>query len=132
MNDYPRDGGKKMSEVWNGYKMLLDGPQGISTPTVKVHNEIFFVNELLQREDRSYFIPERFFAEATALPDTRTSTALPEKIQLMAIGRNARKLEVSGQLPHLCSAMAKFSFLGRVCCRKRANNLPHIDVLDSL
>ncbi|KAG2147895.1 uncharacterized protein EDB93DRAFT_1059045, partial [Suillus bovinus] len=45
IQDYPKDGGDGMSQVFNGMKMLLDLP---SPPAVWVDGTIYFVNELLQ------------------------------------------------------------------------------------
>ncbi|KAG2086478.1 hypothetical protein BD769DRAFT_1320705, partial [Suillus cothurnatus] len=58
MQDYPEDGGRGMSQVFNGEKMLFKLP---SPPAVKVDGEIYFVNELLQDSSGDYFIPEHFF-----------------------------------------------------------------------
>jgi len=58
MQDYPEDGGRGMSQVFNGEKMLFELP---SPPAAKVDGEIYFVNELLQDSSGDYFIPERFF-----------------------------------------------------------------------
>ncbi|KAG2079913.1 uncharacterized protein F5147DRAFT_784669 [Suillus discolor] len=60
--DYPEDGGKGMSQVFNGEKMLFELP---SPPAAKVDGEIYFVNELLQDASGDYFIPERFFLHCT-------------------------------------------------------------------
>jgi hypothetical protein len=58
MQDYPEDGGRGMSQVFNGEKMLFKLP---SPPAAKVDGEIYFVNELLQDSSGDYFIPEHFF-----------------------------------------------------------------------
>ncbi|KAI0683828.1 hypothetical protein BC835DRAFT_1217128, partial [Cytidiella melzeri] len=63
MSDFPEDRGGHMSEAQHGFKMLRDGPEGIVTPAVRVEGKIFFTQELLQRSDASYFIPERFFVD---------------------------------------------------------------------
>jgi hypothetical protein len=41
--------------------MLFDIPPTLVVPTVCVNDRIFFVGELLQQSDGTYFIPERFF-----------------------------------------------------------------------
>ncbi|KAG1761957.1 hypothetical protein EDD22DRAFT_752234, partial [Suillus occidentalis] len=58
MQDYPEDGGKGMSQVFNGTKMLLDLP---SPPAVQVNRTVYFTDELLQESSGGYFIPNRFF-----------------------------------------------------------------------
>ncbi|KAG2099140.1 hypothetical protein BD769DRAFT_1631222 [Suillus cothurnatus] len=60
MQDYPEDGGKGMSEVFNGEKMLFELP---SPPAAKVDGEIYFVNELLQDSSGDYFLPQRDTAD---------------------------------------------------------------------
>jgi hypothetical protein len=100
MKDFPEDAGEEMSEARHGYKMLLDSPQGIATPTVRVRGQLFFVNELLRREDRTYFIPERFFAKLSASEPGAESTqssgfSIQTHDNLMALGRVAHKTEVS-------------------------------------
>ncbi|KAI9434377.1 hypothetical protein H4582DRAFT_1788139, partial [Lactarius indigo] len=58
--DYPVDGNGGASQVFHRSKML-DVSSALVVPTVCVDNHIFFVNELLQNQDRTYFIPKRFF-----------------------------------------------------------------------
>ncbi|KAH9022937.1 hypothetical protein EDB84DRAFT_1241512, partial [Lactarius hengduanensis] len=58
--DYPIDGNGGASQIFHGLKML-DASSALVVPTVCVDDRIFFVNELLQNQDRTYFIPERFF-----------------------------------------------------------------------
>ncbi|KAG2111384.1 hypothetical protein BD769DRAFT_1674377 [Suillus cothurnatus] len=48
--DYPEDGGKGMSEVFNGEQMLFELPSPLAA---KVDGEIYFVNELLQDVTRT-------------------------------------------------------------------------------
>lgn len=62
MQDYPVDGGLGMSQAHNGSKMLLELPLHTTTPAVRVRGLIFYVGELLQRSDWSFYIPERFFS----------------------------------------------------------------------
>ncbi|KAG2138244.1 hypothetical protein BD769DRAFT_1351324 [Suillus cothurnatus] len=45
MQDYLEDGGKGMSEVFNGEKILFELPSPLAA---KVDGEIYFINELLQ------------------------------------------------------------------------------------
>ncbi|KAH9028757.1 hypothetical protein EDB85DRAFT_1867621, partial [Lactarius pseudohatsudake] len=58
--DYPINGNGGASQIFHGSKML-DVSSALVVPTVCVDGRIFFVNELLQNQDRTYFIPERFF-----------------------------------------------------------------------
>ena len=68
MQDYPEDGGRGMSQVFNGEKMLFELP---SPPAAKVNGEVYFVNELLRDSSGDYFIPEQFFiASYTPTGDT--------------------------------------------------------------
>lgn len=50
-----------MKQVFNAQKILLDIPSEMTTQTVRVDGELFYVNELLQQKSGHYFIPERFF-----------------------------------------------------------------------
>lgn len=96
MKDFPESGEGGMSEVHHGRKMLLESPQGIATPAVRVRGRIFFVDELLRCVGGMYFIPERFFSQKH--PRTKQSSNPAggvEKTKLMALGRVARKAEVS-------------------------------------
>ncbi|KIO08465.1 hypothetical protein M404DRAFT_134486, partial [Pisolithus tinctorius Marx 270] len=61
MQDYPEDGQGRMSQVHHGEKMLEGLPNNLSPPCVTVGINIFFVNELLQRSTKDYFIPKKFF-----------------------------------------------------------------------
>jgi len=61
MQDYPEDGQGQMSQVHHGEKMLNDLPDGLAPPSVCVDSNIYFVNELLQRTSKDYFIPTKFF-----------------------------------------------------------------------
>ncbi|KAG1720088.1 hypothetical protein EDB19DRAFT_1610899, partial [Suillus lakei] len=58
MQDYPEDGGKGLSQVFHGKKMLNDLP---SPPAVRVDGTVYFTDELLQELSGGYFIPQRFF-----------------------------------------------------------------------
>ncbi|KAF8259436.1 hypothetical protein EI94DRAFT_1440876, partial [Lactarius quietus] len=59
--DYTIDGQGYAAQVLHGSKMLFDIEPALVVPTVSVNRHIFFVGELLQQSDGSYFIPERFF-----------------------------------------------------------------------
>ncbi|KAG2120425.1 uncharacterized protein F5147DRAFT_562462 [Suillus discolor] len=84
MQDYPEDGGRGMSQVFNGEKMLFELP---SPPAAKVDGEIYFVNELLQDSLKDYFIPECFFFASY------TSTSNTAEKVLHALGRAAQRTE---------------------------------------
>ncbi|KAH9079599.1 hypothetical protein EDB83DRAFT_2170317, partial [Lactarius deliciosus] len=58
--DYPIDGNGGASQVFHGSKML-NISSTLVVPTVCVDDRIFFVDKLLQNQDGTYFIPERFF-----------------------------------------------------------------------
>ncbi|KAI9457277.1 hypothetical protein HD554DRAFT_2177757 [Boletus coccyginus] len=58
MQDYPDNGGPSMLQVFNGTKMMFDGP---AFPAVFVGGKIYFVDELLQECSGHYFIPKCFF-----------------------------------------------------------------------
>jgi hypothetical protein len=53
MQDYPEDGGKGMSEVFNGEKILFELPSPLAA---KVDGEIYFINELLQDVTRTSIV----------------------------------------------------------------------------
>ena len=59
--DYPIDGQGYTAQVFHGSKMLFDISPALVVPTVFVNERVFFVGELLQQSDGSYFIPEQFF-----------------------------------------------------------------------
>ncbi|KAG2125254.1 hypothetical protein BD769DRAFT_1388530 [Suillus cothurnatus] len=84
MQDYPEDGGKGMSQVFNGEKMLLELPL---PPADRVDGEIYFVDELLQDASEDYFVPEHFFL---ALYMSTSDTA--DK-QLYVLGRAVQQTE---------------------------------------
>jgi hypothetical protein len=80
MQDYPEDGQGSMSQAHHGEKML-NLPDGLAVPSVRVSKKIYFTGELLQQSSQSYFIPERFFQ--AYLPDG--DAAHPEPA-ILAIG----------------------------------------------
>jgi hypothetical protein len=93
MQDYPEDGGSGMKQTFNGAKMLLNIPSEIVSPTVHIHGQIFFVNELLQCSSGTYFIPEHFFyAKLEASEHHDTTEPLQE---LFALGYDVSFTEVS-------------------------------------
>ncbi|KAG2156935.1 uncharacterized protein EDB93DRAFT_1247115 [Suillus bovinus] len=86
MQDYPEDGGRGMSQVFNGEKMLFELP---SPPAAKVNGEIYFIKELLQDSSGDYFIPEHFFfASYASEPTSDTADKL-----LYALGRAVQRTE---------------------------------------
>jgi hypothetical protein len=92
MQDYPEDGGSGMKQTFNGAKMLLDIPSEIVSPTVRIHGQIFFVDELLQCSSGTYFIPERFFYAKSEASEHDTTEPLRE---LFALGYDVSLTEVS-------------------------------------
>ncbi len=70
--------------------MLLDLPDECGPPSVRVNNELYFTNELLQLESRQYFIPQRYFRIQDPLPtfETREGTQCEKKVpgELYALG----------------------------------------------
>ncbi|KAG1785097.1 uncharacterized protein HD556DRAFT_1250464, partial [Suillus plorans] len=71
MQDYPEDDGKRMSQVFNGSKMLFDLP---SLPAVQVDRTMYFMDELLQESLGGYFIPKLFFLAAADIPTNTTES----------------------------------------------------------
>lgn len=67
MCDYPVEGKGFMSEVWHGRKMSEELPPEIAPPTAENQGRVFWINELLECFDRSYYYPERFFYIADEL-----------------------------------------------------------------
>jgi len=65
MQLYPEDAGNSMKQLWHGLKWVQDCPDDLLTPTAKVGDEIYYVDELLLRHNGQYFIPKRFFMKAT-------------------------------------------------------------------
>jgi hypothetical protein len=78
MWDYPIDGDGGTSQVFHGSK-IHDMCSALVVPTVCVNDHIFFVDKLLQNQDNTYFIPERFFyrlpeeAKLSGIPNTTGS-----------------------------------------------------------
>ncbi|KAJ6626753.1 hypothetical protein B0H10DRAFT_1633057, partial [Mycena sp. CBHHK59/15] len=61
MSLYPEDTGKKLGEVWHGDKMLRDIPDHLESIGAWFNPQpIYFVNELVQCMDGSWFLPMRW------------------------------------------------------------------------
>ncbi|KAI6017434.1 hypothetical protein EDC04DRAFT_2549277, partial [Pisolithus marmoratus] len=58
MQDFPEDGGKGMSQVFQSEKLLHKLP---SPPAIQVDGTVYFMDELLQECSGDYFFPEHFF-----------------------------------------------------------------------
>jgi hypothetical protein len=85
MQDYPIDGGKIVEQVFNGEKLLLEAAEETRPPAARVQGKIYFINELLQLSNGKYFIPERFFCEASAEVRANNDVLDPEQ-KLFALG----------------------------------------------
>ena len=83
--DYPIDGQGCAAQVFHGSKMLFDIPSSLVVPTVSVNERIFFVGELLQQLDGTYFILERFFYR---LPEGVKLSGNPSICDLIEHGNN--------------------------------------------
>lgn len=103
--DYPIDGNGGTSQVFHGSKMH-DIASALVVPTVCVNDRIFFVNELLQNQDGTYFIPERFFyrlpensrlSTIAGSTERNDSSAVhgPSVHDLWSLGRNVVRTKVS-------------------------------------
>lgn len=86
MQDYPEDGQGRMSQVHHGNKMLEGLPDNLAPPCVRVNQDIFFVDELLQQVSKQYFIPKKFFQAKLG------GTPAP---QLLALGHKVSQTDVS-------------------------------------
>ena len=76
-----------MAQVFNGEKLLLEAAEEIRPPAAQVRGKIYFVDELLQLSNGKYFIPERFFCEASNEVQVRADKeALDPKQKLFALG----------------------------------------------
>lgn len=85
MEDYPILKGTSMSEVWHGRKMLLDLPLEQVTPTVRNGGKIFWVNELAQLTNGTYFIPSRYYYQVSEDNERREMMALGWKVEHCAV-----------------------------------------------
>ncbi|KAH7903914.1 hypothetical protein BJ138DRAFT_1019864, partial [Hygrophoropsis aurantiaca] len=77
MQDYPEEGSGRMSQVHHGNKMLHGLPDHLAPPTVRVGDNIYFVDELLQQSSREYFILKKFF---------QAKLMIDNDIQVLALG----------------------------------------------
>lgn len=60
MQDYPDDAGQSMSQAWHGSK-IQDLPTEHCSQTAYWEGKIFWLRELTECSDGSFFIPERYF-----------------------------------------------------------------------
>jgi len=88
MQFYPEEAGGSMKQLWHGKKWLEDCADDILTPTAKVGDQIYYIDEVLLRRDGKYFIPKRFFLKI----DRRRLQVPPA---LWAWGHEATSLDVS-------------------------------------
>ncbi|KAJ7670498.1 hypothetical protein B0H14DRAFT_3102396 [Mycena olivaceomarginata] len=54
------DAGNKLGEVWHGEKMMRDTPDHLLSPNICHNGKMYYVNELVQRTDGSWFLPKRW------------------------------------------------------------------------
>ena len=66
MQDFPIlcNSGTSVSEAWYAEKMLKDLSPDLSPPAVQVERELFFIHELTQLRDKSYFIPICYYRDS--------------------------------------------------------------------
>ncbi|KAJ7069017.1 hypothetical protein B0H15DRAFT_807270 [Mycena belliarum] len=64
MTLYPEDAGNKLGEVWHGDKMLRNVPDHLLSPTIRHNGVIWYVNELVQCFDGSWFLPKRWVTQS--------------------------------------------------------------------
>jgi len=99
MQDYPQMTGSGMSEVFHAYKMNLGVPSSLVSPTIRVRGTIYYTDELLQKLDGTYFIPERYFCRvdeqrAMSSNGQRIAQASDMDSELMAVGHDVLWTEV--------------------------------------
>ncbi|KAG1863736.1 hypothetical protein F4604DRAFT_1929149 [Suillus subluteus] len=87
MHDYPEDGRGNMSQVHHGSKMLHELPEELLVPSVRVNNNIYFRNELLQ-STTGFFIPTRFFQGNISSRDAERAS-----LQVLALGHPVVRTE---------------------------------------
>ncbi|KAI0369657.1 hypothetical protein BV20DRAFT_945672 [Pilatotrama ljubarskyi] len=58
---YPLFSGGRVSETWQASKWLVDAPDHLLTPMVRLRDKDFYVNELTHCMNGQWFIPTRFF-----------------------------------------------------------------------
>ena len=73
------------AKLWHKFKLLLEATEEIWPPVVQVQGKIYFANELLQLSNGKYFIPERFFCEASTEVRANKDALDPEQ-KLFALG----------------------------------------------
>lgn len=106
MSDFPELDGKGASQAFHGHKMLLDSPQGIATPCAKVRGKVYFVNELLQCVNGSFFIPERFYMGVRPKSSRAGTTCeTPPEKELLALGRIVERTEVRDRYPNIYGSL---------------------------
>jgi hypothetical protein len=92
MQDYPEDGGKGMSQVFHGGKMLTNA-LSLGPPAVCVDGTVYFVNEILQEPSGNYSIPERFFLAMQSIAG-QSDAGNTEAKEIFALGRGAVRTKV--------------------------------------
>ena len=92
MNDYPRDGGKGMTDHFNEDKMLFDVPEDIASPTIRIDGNIYFMNELLQLTNGKYFILQCFLYTKISRDNGNADAAAAE--ELHALGYKVERSDV--------------------------------------
>ncbi|KAG1800598.1 uncharacterized protein BJ212DRAFT_1287207, partial [Suillus subaureus] len=80
MHDYPEDGRGNMSQMHHGLKMLHELPKELLVPSIRVNNNIYFRNELLQLTT-GFFIPTHFFQGKIS-----SRNAEQPSLQVLALG----------------------------------------------
>lgn len=86
MQDFPEEGEGKMSQVQHGEKMLYGLPDELAPPSVMVEKRVYFVNELLQQKNHTYFIPTKFF---------QTQMGVDQAPEVLEIGHTVLHTDVS-------------------------------------
>ncbi|KAI9000497.1 hypothetical protein BD414DRAFT_404535 [Trametes punicea] len=90
MHLYPEFTGNQVTEIWQAAKMLVDAPDDVLTPMVRVRGQDYYVKELVYCADKSWFIPSRFFEFegalwAKGLPVMESQTGLVVKEEYTAM-----------------------------------------------
>ncbi|KAH8993098.1 hypothetical protein EDB83DRAFT_2304552 [Lactarius deliciosus] len=133
--DYPIDGEGGASQVFHGSKMLMDMPSNLVVPTVCVNDRIFFVDELLQTSEGTYFIPHRFFyrlpkhakLSGVGLTENGSSQVYEPSVRdLWSLGHKVVRTDVRPLTPDVDGILT--IFYRRVLLfqmRKYASHMPH-------
>jgi len=66
--------------------MLHDLPDELAPPSVMVEKRVYFVNELLQQRDHTYFIPTKFF---------QVKEGVDQASKVLAVGHTVSQTDVS-------------------------------------